>query len=105
MNTHDLPPAAKLAALIEAGRAANPDLKHGRGFAYSVRDKEACALGFAAFGAGVSREGVAWISLDRIMPGLTVALARKVIAANDGGMTLDEVIHSLREGELAKVSA
>jgi hypothetical protein len=106
MNINDLPPAAKLAALIEAGRAANPDLKHGRGAAYSADRSEACALGFAAFGAGVSREGAAWTTLDRIMPELTRALAYKVIAANDEGvMTLDQIIHSLREGELAKVSA
>ena len=46
MNTHDLPPAAKLAALIEAGRAANPDIPQGLGNFY--HQGRACALGYAA---------------------------------------------------------
>jgi hypothetical protein len=117
MNTNDLPPAAKLAALIEAGRAANPDLAHGRGHFYSSSEGSACALGFAALGAGVARIKIdfdgAGESADTVEGALGLpirlfssdALTGRVARMNDEGETIDEILFSLREGELAKVSA
>jgi hypothetical protein len=127
MNTNDLPPAAKLAALIEAGRAANPDLRHGRGAIYERampgEPAEACALGFACLGAGVDREalfqadlrGDAY-SLAEEVSGAPQDLLREVWRANDIRKSyapdgtaiyrsLDEVCAALREGEIAAVLA
>jgi hypothetical protein len=104
MNTHDLPPAAKLAALIEAGRAANPDMKQRFG-GMTIYGNTTCALGFAALGAGIPRDRIAptneFFSVFAFADNLWSPVARM----NDAGSTLDEIIHSLREGELAKVSA
>jgi hypothetical protein len=116
MNANDLPPAAKLAALIEAGRAANPDLKHGRGQYLEVRyGTGACALGFALLATGMKREVLAFRSDDSItddafkthlgMVFLSNNLLGQVADKNDFGLSLDEIILSLREGELAKVAA
>ena len=105
MNTNDLPPAAKLAALIEAGRAANPDVKHGRGNLFY--GGEACALGFAALGKGVSRGTLSGRALaSALLPEYPSSLRCAVMVRNDfAGASLDDIIRSLREGELAKVPA
>lgn len=108
MDQSNLPPAAKLAALIEAGRAANPDLKQGTG-EMLCRNK-ACALGFAAFAIGLGREQMGgpftpYARLDKAIGDLSGNLTNRVYRANDNGATLDEIILSLREGELAKVEA
>jgi hypothetical protein len=108
MNTNDLPPAAKLAALIEAGRAANPDLKHGMG-AY-LQDGAACAIGFATLACGVSRSDISRTIRDgRLMeafPGISNPrqwqIFNRVEFMNDGGATLEQITRELREGELAK---
>jgi hypothetical protein len=106
MNINDLPPAAKLAALIEAGRAANPDLKLGHGRLYDPCKQEACALGYACLGAGIARNQVQqWGTAIRLLPEFSWDFQMAVATQNDRGATLDEIIQSLREGELAKVSA
>ena len=109
MDANDLPLAARLACLIEAGRAANPDLKQGYGD--MLTGNEACAMGLACLGGGANREDVA----NKNFPALQKAtglqqvaggvLVNKIICMNDRGASLDEIILSLREGELAKVSA
>lgn len=115
MNTNDLPPAAKLAALIEAGRAAHPELKHGRG-SY-LRGGEACALGFAALACGVQQQSLidSYPFTDDLVKtpfikhiGMTYRtgnLLGLVADHNDCGETLEEICQSLREGELAKLPA
>lgn len=106
MNANDLPPAAKLAALIEAGRAANPDLKHGHNVL--LYNGAACALGFACLGVGAPRERINGYSIGPIQTFLADfagPLTDAVIAKNDGGASLDGIILSLREGELAKAPA
>lgn len=108
MNTNDLPPAAKLAALIEAGRAANPDLKQGRGELLRPERHEACALGFACLALGASRASI--LNFDFGFVDLEERYGFKglvdfVYKINDGGASLDEICASLREGELAKVAA
>lgn len=117
MNTNDLPPAARLAALIEAGRAANPDLKHGRGAWYVPENREACALGFAGLALGVPRDVMADSARNYRAVGNALGVEPSdmiwtrttlygvVQRKNDAGATLDEIITSLREGELAKVPA
>lgn len=113
MNTNDLPPAARLAVLIEAGRAANPGIAHGKNEFYD--DGKACALGFAALATGVQREQLARASIGRwrivelaigiqVEP-MTQTLAARVMGMNDSGASLESICQSLREGELAKVSA
>jgi hypothetical protein len=112
MNTHDLPPAAKLAALIEAGRAANPDLKQNKG--ELLRRGRACAMGFAALAAGAAREELDWdlvgpdsdVTAKRLLGDLYELGRHSVIPMNDDdNKSIEEIIQSLREGELAKVSA
>lgn len=113
MNTNDLPPAARLAALIEAGRAANPDLAHGRGTL--LTEKSACALGFAGLGAGVSRETLRdpngnYVALAKALGTKYAALSvcaktvyGETMRRNDRGATLADICRELREGELARV--
>ena len=115
MNTNDLPPAAKLAALIETGRAANPDIRHGRTTMF--RDGAACAIGFAALGAGVSRTDLlpGTITRDRLVSralGLGIEISPRrgnllweTMMFNDTGVTLEAVCCSLREGALATAAA
>ena len=116
MDQSNLPPAAKLAALIEAGRAANPDLKQGRGLL--LRDDAACGIGFAALAIGMPRDYLRAVPPHESAPYTGVAravgveptphgseLTAQVARMNDCGASLDEICASLREGELAKVSA
>lgn len=125
MNTNDLPPAARLACLIEAGRAANPDLKHGQGSPYESVTGAACALGFAALAAGLTRPEIdcsyrlgskqvhaAYARIGSVLGihaegELPQVLARwvwdRVIRPNDNDYSIEEICHSLREGvELAR---
>lgn len=107
MNTNDLPPAARLAALIEAGRAAHPEMWQCRFRRISLDGRAACALGFAQLGDGFpandeaihGTRGFQWLGM---WPG---ALRTAIANANNNGATLDEICASLREGELAKVAA
>lgn len=112
MNTNDLPPAARLAALIEAGRAAHPNLKHSKGL--GMGEETACALEFACLGAGLGRPRFTSEAARRLglefryaygMPGHQHNLAEQVVWDNDHGKSLDEILQSLREGELAKLAA
>lgn len=105
MNTNDLPPAAKLAALIEAGCAANPDLAHGR--SVLLNERTACAIGFACLGNGYPREIVSeHIFGFGFLPEECARLAADVMRMNDvDHASLEEICTSLREGELAKVRA
>lgn len=116
MNTNDLPPAAKLACLIETGAAANPDLTQG--IASLLEGKKACAIGFAALAAGASRKdllsqrsaAVAKVFdvpyVDVLAPlGNQGTIYQRVIFLNDKGASLNDICRSLREGELAKVPA
>ncbi len=112
MNTNDLPPAARLAALIEAGRAANPGLrKNSRDDGIDfLCGRCACAIGFALLGAGVSRKAVrrmgTMITDAAEALGLPPSFCSRVAYFSDTRATsLDEVVHSLREGELAKLPA
>jgi hypothetical protein len=110
VNTNDLPPAAKLAALIEAGRAANRDLYRSTECGPFLDGCEACAMGFAALGAGVTREELRSLKRNTIdlaeRLGFSVSLCSRTAYFNDySAESLDQVIHSLREGELAKVTA
>jgi hypothetical protein len=120
MNTNDLPPAAKLAVLIEAGRAANPDLKHGQGTL--LERGAACAMGFAALGAGLSRAAIDCTdpTLDKVhaayaLIGKALDLHEeghepqvlktwvwgRVIRPNDNGLSLEDICRSLRESVAA----
>lgn len=111
MNANDLPASARLAVLIEAGRAANPDLKHGRAHLLND-DGEACALGFACLAAGATRETIRLrpYCIEDIL-GMPMLPRRgnllwRIAMFNDReGSTIDGVVHALREGELAKVPA
>lgn len=111
MNTNDLPPAAKLAALIEAGRAANPDLKQGRGSWYDAGKRAACAMGFASLGCGVNRKDIVSLGAEPLICAIGISaedwfrFCSPITRMNDTGASLDEIILSLREGELAQVSA
>jgi hypothetical protein len=113
MNTNDLPPAAKLAALIEAGVAANPDIAHSDRITAPLYGNQACALGYACLGAGADRDELrerSYIVVETLL-GLPVTFAKsadlswRVMTLNDGGASIPEICASLREGELAKVAA
>src|SRR5688572_28946699 len=101
MNTNDLPPAAKLAALIEAGRAANPDLKQNHDTGIALEEGGTCALGFACLASGISREvlgGGFFLTTEAVRHlELADALAEGVYRANDQGASLAENCLSLRE--------
>lgn len=110
----DITPAARLAALIEAGIAANPDLKQG--VDSLLVDDAACAIGFAALGAGATREQlrspVRWSNAEVAIGFLPCfawapadALGWLVIYMNDEGRSLHAICESLRSGELSKVTA
>jgi hypothetical protein len=110
MNTNDLPPAAKLAALIEAGRAAHPGLAQCHG-AY-FRPGAVCALGYAGLALGATSDVL--LSCERMNDLFMSVIGMKwrqgnllglVSEWNDGDVPLEEIITSLREGELAKVPA
>lgn len=109
MNTNDLPPTAKLAALIEAGRAANPDIGHGTNNYFD--GKNACAIGFATLACGVDRKDITRrMRHPDVMAAVgfkenQVSLFNRVEFENDAGMSLDDICKSLREGELATVAA
>jgi hypothetical protein len=65
MNTNDLPAPVRLACLIEAGVAANPDVSQGQFniFRYGLyAPSRACALGYAILGMGVSRDRASVLS-------------------------------------------
>lgn len=106
MNTNDLPPAAKLAVLIEAGAAANPDLRlDGRGF-FSEEEKRACALSFAALANGAQRSDYSAVVVGIAALGLRIDLSIAVqCAAMLEGATVAGICQSLREGALAKLPA
>src|SRR5688572_26378114 len=76
--------AHKLAALIEAGRVANPDVRHGAGA--FVRDGKACAMGYALLAMGINVEGQCY---DRLAKALEVdrtelqIIADRVVSMND----------------------
>lgn len=115
MNTNDLPPAAKLAVLIEAGRAANPDLKHSACYREheGSRMVACCSMTMAALGAGVPRGEMerALSASELIGKALQIGspfeseLWLDTSLANGSASSFDEIILSLREGELAKVPA
>jgi hypothetical protein len=105
MNTNDLPPAARLAALMEAGRAAYPDLGFD-GSVYFVRRPMwcGCALAFAALGAGAPAtwpavgEHIDALPFPKRLKAEVERMAREV-------SSVEEIILSLREGALAKIPA
>lgn len=111
MDHSNLPPAAKLAALIEAGRAANPNLKQCRN-AYFI-EGSACALGFACLGTGLvshadmMARGGAFLdeSENPLMPWASAALRQGVAFLNDRGAPLSEILQSLREGAFEELPA
>lgn len=114
MNMSDLPPAARLAALAEAGRAANPQIWYNpRSYVQTDFDGKiltACFLSFAALGAGYSLEddgrpyptGVRQIIAEfghLSMDAEATALTVKSLAALDLNCTpFEEVVSRLREG-------
>lgn len=111
MNTNDLPLAQKLAALMEAGRAAHPNVRHVRGAWGDGKDK-GCAMTYALLGAGLNPEGILNGSLgtgvlvrDELAKVLGVdplevtAIMERVIPMNDDtGASLDEIIEAVRTG-------
>lgn len=106
MNANDLPPAARLAALIEAGMTAHPGITFdGRAY-WNGPNNCGCAMMFAARGAGVAVHGAmdVMMFMDECglwagrLPGLVEMAAFETTA-------LEDVIKSLREGELALVAA
>lgn len=106
MNPNDLPPAARLAALIEAGRAANPDIKHGIGHYFHPTEHQACAIGFAAMAKTGSRNPYAVSNgAMKIEDEFGNTMRFHIVKMNDGGATIEEICRSLREGELATVAA
>lgn len=121
MSQNDLPLHEKLAALIVAGRTANPQISHCR---YSLGGRnehtyEACAIGYAMLGAGVDRtqshpyQGL----IEALDPRLELRdelfnLISAVESLNDrqiggGGFrySLDEVIEMTRSGKAYEVPA
>ena len=110
MNTNDLPPAAKLAALIEAGRAANPDLSLDGRVYFFESQKCGCALAFAVLGTGeIQRVNEDEIVIAAMRGARFLKMPQKLTDAVEMeafyGKSLDEICASLREGELAKVAA
>jgi hypothetical protein len=110
MNTNDLPPAARLAALIDAGRAAHPEIRHGNDGGLTPDCDSGCALAFACLGMGLSKQTLfssafrtgAAVNFLRIDDDL----ADGVVYMNDAARaSLDDICKSLREGELAKIPA
>jgi hypothetical protein len=92
--------ADQLAALIEAGRAANPDLKHGK--KELLDGDRACALGFAMLAHGFSR---AQLVADSPYEEFRSALGAcgsfiSVWIENDEGATLDAICAGLRSGRI-----
>lgn len=108
MNTNDLPPAARVAMLIEAGRAANPTVAHGRKQIWDPETRSACALGFACLGAGIDiTVGGYRYTADAVHElHLPFHLSNEIWSMNDRlNVTLEDLCHSLREGRLAKITA
>lgn len=111
MNTNDLPPAARLASLIEAGRAAHPRVNHGQGRAIDPDSNSACAIGFAAMSVGASPHSFLMTSDAASKAGLVYdgvlgeSMVSRVVRMNDREPkpSLDEICQSLREGELSKL--
>ena len=109
MNTNDIPLAAKLAVLIEAGRAANPDLRQGQ--CALLVDKWACALGFACLGNGKTRDevaalgGMSWKAIYSAIGIFDDGLIRSVWTANDRGASLDKIVRDLRARESVAATA
>ena len=107
MNTNDLPLAQKLAALMEAGRAAHPNVRHSRG-TWGDGKTEGCAMTFAALGAGIQGDFAEplmqklaehlGVDMDELGP-----VAKRVIRLNDRcgkRVSLDEIIAAVREDRL-----
>ncbi len=99
----DVSLADKLAALIEIGRATNPDAKHIRN--WGDGKTSGCAMTFAAMGAGFSalRGGELADKLADILNanyGEVHALMGKVISMNDDARApLEDIVKALREGK------
>lgn len=108
MNANDLPLAQKLAALMEAGRAAHPNVSHVRGV-WGDGQTQGCAMTFAALGAGLSDLRARGL-VERLAEtmGATAAelemLARQVVYMNDHrAASMDEIIAAVREERLPVV--
>lgn len=113
MNTNDLPPAAKLAALIEAGMAAHPEIAHSHEMLAVVRFdvkadvchiKRGCALCYAALGAGATADEVGkeqYHAVYKRLRAFPIALLNEVETANFK-QDIQTTIRSLREGALAR---
>jgi hypothetical protein len=103
MNTNDLPITQKLAALMEAGRACNPGMKHVVGD-WGNGKTRGCAMTFALAGAGLPVTKESDVKLAEYL-GASVEdlahIARRVIRMNDAGASsLDEIIAAVREDRL-----
>jgi hypothetical protein len=110
MQTNDLPLAQQLAALLEAGRACNPDKAHIR---EELATKDGmCAMGFiaAALGLDVSHNSTSGAA-DDIAQKLGVGyeavypLVRRIVQMNDSrGASLAEIAEAIRTNTLPEVS-
>jgi hypothetical protein len=103
MDTNDLPVTQKLAALMEAGRACNPNMQHARG-TWGDGKRSGCAMTFAFAGAGISMKGQPEKALASIL-GITQqemdSIRRSVVSMNDRTKaSLDEIIAAVREDRL-----
>lgn len=107
MNTNDLPVTQKLAALMEAGRACNPDMKHARR-KWGDGKSEGCAMTYALAGAGVAPQtGEFKVILAQLAYHLGVEpdairqIATRIVSMNDYSQaSLDEIIEAVREDKL-----
>lgn len=99
--------AQQLAALIEAGRACNPDMRHING-AWGDGKERGCAMTFALKAAGIEAVGGHSIPLLAEYMGVEHSelekLTSSVISANDNSrLSLDEIVTGLRDGTVQKL--
>lgn len=103
MNPNDLPLKEKLAALIEAGRACNPDMAHLHGD-WGDGKHSGCAMTFALKAAGLDYSSNWPEQLAEHMGADSAevfGLARSVMRMNDAmGASIPEIITAIREETL-----
>lgn len=99
-----LSPAEQLAALIEAGRAAHPEMRHNhRG--WGDGETSGCAMTFAGLALGIPADDIGSRAIAEAMGVEDVdsfcTLAARVMYANDRmGLSLEEITNRLRTGAL-----
>lgn len=100
----ELSTAQKLAALIDAGRAAHPNMRHGRGH-WTTGENSGCALTFAGVALGIDAKRVSFFTLGEKLGinGYEDPLLDQVICYNDfTDASLEEIAEALRDGSIAE---